>query len=77
MSPALLFIDMEAASPSVSHRFLFKHLRRLAGDHPVVLIRIDLPSEASPTLLVSGEEFPGFPFDAGVRQGFPLSGSLS
>ncbi len=32
-APALLFIDVEAAFPSASHRVLFKRLRRLAGDH--------------------------------------------
>ncbi len=76
LAPAVLFIDMEAAFPSVSHRFLFKRLQWLAGDHPIVRIIIDLHSEASTTPLVSGEEFPGFPCDAGVRQGCPLFGSL-
>ncbi len=64
--PALLFIDMEAAFPSVSHRFLFKCLRRLAGDHPIERIIIDLYSWVFTTLLVSGKEFPGLPCDAGV-----------
>ncbi len=41
LAPAPLFIDVEAAFPSVSHRFLIKCLRRLAGDHPVVRIIID------------------------------------
>jgi hypothetical protein len=75
-SHPLLFIHMEAAFPSVSHRFLFKCLRRLGGDHPVVRIIINIYSEASTSLPVSGEEFLGFPCGAGVRQGCPVSGSL-
>jgi hypothetical protein len=72
-APALLFIDIEAAFPSVPHRFLFKCLRRLAGDHPVVWNIIDLHSGASTALLASGEKFPRFPCDAGVRQGCNLT----
>ncbi len=40
--PAIVLLDIEAAFPSLAHRFLVRALRRFAGDHPITAIIEDL-----------------------------------
>ena len=74
--PAIILLDIQAAFPSLSHRYLTKTIRKFAGDHPVARIIADLYEQASTEIIVNGEIFPGFFFEAGVKQGCPASGSL-
>lgn len=67
--PALL--DMEAAFPSLSQRYLSRVVRKLVVEHPVADMVADMYHGASTQLLVNGEAYDGLPisrrFGRGVR----------
>lgn len=74
--PAMVFLDMEVAFSSLSHRYLVRVVRKFPGAHPIADMIADMYRGASTQLLANGEVHEGLPIHAGVRQGCPASGSL-
>jgi endonuclease/exonuclease/phosphatase family metal-dependent hydrolase len=75
-SPALCFLDIAAAFPSLLHDFMFQVLDKFLGDHPLKAMITAMYNSNSCDLVVRGQVVPGFRVLCGVRQGCPLSGSL-
>jgi hypothetical protein len=75
-SPALVFLDILAAFPSILHDYILASVHRFLGDHPPFGMIRDVYSDNTCDLVLPGERYPGFQVLCGVRQGCPLSGSL-
>lgn len=73
--PAMVLLDMQAAFPRLSHRYLHRVVRKLAGAHPNADMVEDMYIGASTQLLVNGEVSEGFPTSTWGRQGCPASGA--
>jgi hypothetical protein len=74
--PAYIFLDMQAAFPSVAHSYVLRVLRKRLGDCPLFRAIADLYSDLSASIAVAGTHSAEFPVGAGVRQGCPLSGTI-
>ncbi len=69
----LLLLDFKAAFPSLGHRYLHTVLGALGlPDHILNSINM-LYHQHGCNILFGGQSFEGFPIDAGIRQGCPLS----
>ncbi len=75
-APALCFLDIAAAFPSLLHDFLKAVLDKFLGDHPLNHMITSMYADTSCDIVIRGSVLPGFRVLCGVRQGCPLSGSL-
>jgi endonuclease/exonuclease/phosphatase family metal-dependent hydrolase len=75
-SPALCFLDIAAAFPSLLHDYMKTVLTKFLGDHPLNHMITAMYDSTSCDLVLRGQVTPGFRVLCGVRQGCPLSGSL-
>jgi hypothetical protein len=75
-APALCFLDIAAAFPSLLHDFLKAVLDKFLGQHPLNHMITTLYTDNTCDLVIRGSVLPGFRVLCGVRQGCPLSGSL-
>ena len=72
----IILLDLLAAFPSVAHEFMLQVVDRFCGAHPLRDLLHDLYTSGTSSIRFSGAIYEGFPIQAGVRQGCPLSGSL-
>jgi endonuclease/exonuclease/phosphatase family metal-dependent hydrolase len=75
-APALCFLDIAAAFPSLLHDFLKAVLDKFLGHHPLNHIISTMYTDNTCDIVIRGSVLPGFRVLCGVRQGCPLSGSL-
>jgi hypothetical protein len=75
-SPALCFLDIAAAFPSMLHDYMLKVVFRFLGQHPLAHMIASMYSNNKCEIVVRGGTYQGFDILCGVRQGCPLSGTL-
>jgi hypothetical protein len=75
-APALCFLDIAAAFPSLLHDFLKAVLDKFLGPHPLNHMITTMYTDNTCDIVIRGSVMPGFSVLCGVRQGCPLSGSL-
>jgi hypothetical protein len=75
-APALCFLDIAAAFPSLLHDFLKAVLDKFLGHHPLNHMISTMYTGNTCDIVIRGSVLPGFRVLCGVRQGCPLSGSL-
>jgi hypothetical protein len=75
-SPALCFLDIAAAFPSMLHDYMLKVIYRFLGQHPLANMIASMYASNQCEIIVRGSTHPGFRIFCGVRQGCPLSGTL-
>jgi hypothetical protein len=75
-SPALCFLDIAAAFPSILHDYMLKVIFRFLGQHPIAQMIASMYSGTKCDIIIRGGTYQGFDIHCGVRQGCPLSGSL-
>jgi hypothetical protein len=75
-APALCFLDIAAAFPSLLHDFLKTVLDKFLGSHPLNHMISTMYTDNTCDIVIRGSVLPGFRVLCGVRQGCPLSGSL-
>jgi hypothetical protein len=75
-SPALCFLDIAAAFPSLLHDYMHQVLHKFLGNHPLRHMITSMYESNTCDLVFRGQVVPGFRVLCGVRQGCPLSGSL-
>ena len=68
----LLFLDQEKAYDRVSHRYLWKVLKKLGIPKKIVCCLERLYREADTHIYINGEKSDPFPVRSGVGQGDPL-----
>jgi hypothetical protein len=75
-SPALCFLDIAAAFPSMLHDYMLKVVYSFLGQHPLAHMIASMYANNRCDIIVRGSTYPGFRIFCGVRQGCPLSGTL-
>jgi hypothetical protein len=75
-SPALCFLDIAAAFPSMLHDYMIKVVYSFLGQHPLANMIASMYANNRCEIIVRGSTYPGFRIFCGVRQGCPLSGTL-
>jgi hypothetical protein len=76
VSPALCFLDIAAAFPSILHDYMLQVVSRFLGPHPLAHMIGSMYHNNECDMIIRGNTYPGFRIYCGVRQGCPLSGSL-
>jgi hypothetical protein len=71
-SPALVFLDIMAAFPSILHDYMLSAVYNFLGDHPLYTMVKNIYTGNTCDMIIRGELFPGFEIFCGVMQGCPL-----
>ena len=70
---AILLLDFKAAFPSLNHKYMHSVLKALGLPESILETIRMMYHQHGCNILFDGQSFEGFPIDAGIRQGCPLS----
>ena len=75
-TPLMLAFDLEAAFPSVYHRFMWAVLKQYGIPRSFRNVLKGLYNDHKVQIRLGGILYKGFKFRCGIKQGCPVSGSL-